>query len=451
MERGWLRALLRRVGVDRAVAWVILGRTWAILAGPVTIFLIGTRLAAAEQGYYYTFASILSMAMFFELGLGGWITRFAGYEFAKLRWNDEGKLEGDAYALQRLSSLVRFALRWYVGAAGLFVAIVLPVGILFFRSKSEGAAVAWALPWLLMVLVSFLNMFLSPFFSLLEGCGMIAQMARLQFLRTVAGNLAVWIALLAGLGLLCAPILSGVGLLLSLQYLLVRRNVLTSVIQINTPQNGTLHWRTELLPLQWRTAVTVVAGYLTWQTANPILFSLAGPEAAGRLGMSINLLTMIQSFGLAWINTKIPRMSTLLSAGDKGGLRALFRASAVQAMLVVGLGGLTLVTTVYVIGRVGHPLATRLLSPLQLGVLLVGSIASTAQIALITYVRTYKQEPFVLPMIVMGATMPAACYLLGRLWGMPGLLFSMTAINTILGLGWTVLIAQSKLRKVAKE
>jgi len=50
--------LLKRIGIDRAIGFTILARTWASVAGLVTVALIARFLSPAEQGYYYTFGSL---------------------------------------------------------------------------------------------------------------------------------------------------------------------------------------------------------------------------------------------------------------------------------------------------------------------------------------------------------------------------------------------------------
>ncbi|MGZ8796299.1 MAG: hypothetical protein ACXW2F_03055, partial [Thermoanaerobaculia bacterium] len=47
-------------GIDRAVGWTVAARAWAVLAGPISVVLIATHLTAEEQGFYYTFASVVA-------------------------------------------------------------------------------------------------------------------------------------------------------------------------------------------------------------------------------------------------------------------------------------------------------------------------------------------------------------------------------------------------------
>ena len=63
------RLPLNWFGIDRPIAYAIASHVWRVIAGPVGLFLVATFLTRIEQGYYYTFASILGLAVFFELGL----------------------------------------------------------------------------------------------------------------------------------------------------------------------------------------------------------------------------------------------------------------------------------------------------------------------------------------------------------------------------------------------
>ena len=54
--RHWMQRVL---GVDRAIGFTVLARFWSSAAGLVTVALIARFLSPAEQGYYYTFGSLV--------------------------------------------------------------------------------------------------------------------------------------------------------------------------------------------------------------------------------------------------------------------------------------------------------------------------------------------------------------------------------------------------------
>ena len=76
---GRLRA---RLEVSDAVALSVLVQAWSVLAAPVTLAAIVGRLSAAEQGYYYTFNSLLALQVFVDLGLTTVIVQFAGHKWS---------------------------------------------------------------------------------------------------------------------------------------------------------------------------------------------------------------------------------------------------------------------------------------------------------------------------------------------------------------------------------
>ncbi|MBA3016726.1 MAG: hypothetical protein FP811_00965, partial [Desulfobacteraceae bacterium] len=104
-----LRHFLRRLEVDRAVFFGLLTRIWQICAGPVTAILIATRFTPELQGYYYTFASLLALQIFVELGLGTVIIQFASHEWSKLGFDSSGQIVGDSTALSRLKGIASIA------------------------------------------------------------------------------------------------------------------------------------------------------------------------------------------------------------------------------------------------------------------------------------------------------------------------------------------------------
>ena len=53
-------------------------------------------------------------------------------------------------------------------------------------------------PWIALALLAGGTLFLTPFLSLLEGCGLVIDVARVRTWQVIASNLAGWTVLLAG-------------------------------------------------------------------------------------------------------------------------------------------------------------------------------------------------------------------------------------------------------------
>ena len=69
--------MLNYMGVDRPVAYTLVSRGWGLLSGLVTLLLVVRYLTPDEQGYYYTFASLLAMQILFELGMSVVVMQFS--------------------------------------------------------------------------------------------------------------------------------------------------------------------------------------------------------------------------------------------------------------------------------------------------------------------------------------------------------------------------------------
>jgi hypothetical protein len=143
--RNWLR---HRLGIDNAIAFTVLARGWGSLAGLVTVVLIARFLTRAQQGYYYTFGSLIALQIVFELGFSFVILQMASHERAHLTFSPDGQISGDAVAHSRLASVLQETIRWYTVAAVLMAAFLLIAGSYFFSAhQTPGEVVAWRIPW----------------------------------------------------------------------------------------------------------------------------------------------------------------------------------------------------------------------------------------------------------------------------------------------------------------
>src|SRR5580658_2529241 len=100
--RHWLRTVL---GLDRAIGFTVLARFWGSAAGLVTVALIARFLSPAEQGYYYTFGSLIALQIVFELGFSFVILQMASHERAYLTISADYVISGDPIAHARLASV----------------------------------------------------------------------------------------------------------------------------------------------------------------------------------------------------------------------------------------------------------------------------------------------------------------------------------------------------------
>jgi len=425
----------RLLGLDRAVIFTVLARGWSSLAGLVTIVLIAHSLTGAEQGYYYTFGSLVALQIVFELGFSFVILQMASHECVHLSISKDGRVTGDTVAHARLASVLQKSVRWYSIAAFLMLFILIPAGIHFFSSNSHpGQTVAWRLPWCLVVIAASFAFQIDPVFSFLEGCGYVPQVAHTRLWQAILGSMLAWTAMLTHHGLfapamvILGQVLAGGG------WLYTRRRLLLPLLTYQTGKDR-IHWRKEVWSFQWRIAVSWICGYFIFQLFNPILFVYWGPVAAGQMGMSLNISNAVMAVSIAWVNTKAAPFGAMIARKEYVSLDHMFLRTVVQSLVVCILGSVAIWSGVIYLNMEQSRFAHRVLSPLPFGLLLLTMIFNHIVTSEAIYLRAHKQEKFLLNSVLGALLMLISSYLLGKSFGALGMVSAYLGVTTLIGLG----------------
>lgn len=415
----FIRHLLRQLEVDRAVMYGILSRIWSLFAGPVTILLIAARFSPELQGYYYTFSQLLALKIFIELGFGMVIVQFASHEWSNLHLGEDGHIQGNTHALSRLSSLAKLTLRWYT-IGGVIAVLGLSIGGYIFFSSSPDLGIQWTAPWLALCVFTGIDLALHPLWSLLEGCNQVKQVYFYRLILAILSNLAVWFSILLGADLWAAPIYSLVGLLWGVFFLgKYYRNFFRSLFHsVSGPE---ISWRSEILPLQWKIALSWLSGYFLYSLFTPITFKLEGAVVAGQMGITWTLINTLAAVSYVGVTTKMPRFGMLIAKQDCTGLDHLFRKSLMFALGTASLGACAIWSVIALLYWSDLPLATRFLPPLPAGLFLLASIANTIMYTMAVYLRAHKQEPYLLPSVASGLLVGLSTVVLGSHFGVVGM------------------------------
>jgi O-antigen/teichoic acid export membrane protein len=426
-----LRSLL---GLDRATVFTVLARGWSSLAGLVTIVLIAHFLTGAEQGYYYTFGSLVALQMVFELGFSFVILQMASHECAHLKISNSGEILGSSVAHARLASVLQKSVRWYSIAAVLMPCLLIPVGLHFFLANSQsGQHVAWRLPWYLVVLTASLAFQIDPLFSFLEGCGYVPQVARTRLTQAMLGSLLAWVAMLTRHGLFAPAMMIAGQAIAGIIWLSTKRQFLWPLLRFHSGEHR-IQWWQEVWPFQWRIAISWICGYFVFQLFNPILFHYWGPVAAGQMGMSLNISNALMSISIAWVNTKAAPFGAMIARKEYVKLDQAFFRALTQSLFVCVSGAAAVCGAVTYLYAVHSRFAHRVLSPFPFAMLLVTMILNHIVISEAIYMRAHKQEKFLVNSIMGAVLMLISSYALGKHFGALGMVVGYLIISTIVGL-----------------
>lgn len=430
----FFRRLQHALGIDHAIAFTVLARVWSSSAGLVTVLLIARFLTAAEQGYYYTFSSLVALQIVFELGFSFVILQMASHERAHLAISPGLDISGDPVAHRRLASVIQKSVRWYSVAAVLFAVALLWAGPWFFSAHQQpGEAVSWRLPWYANALAATVTFQLDPILSFLEGCGFVANVARLRFCQAAVGSVLAWCALVLHHGLF-APAMMIVGTASTAGvWLFGKRKLLLGLLRFN-PGQDRIQWWQEVWPFQWRIAVSWLCGYFIYQLFNPVLFAFHGAVTAGQMGMSLSLANALQAVAISWLNTKAAPFGSLVARRQYGELDHRFFRALRQSILVFAAGAVVAIAGVAFLNWKHLRFADRLLSPLCVAGLLLATLVNVIVFGEALYLRAHKQEKFLLNSILGAALVAPSTYFLGRFYGAHGMVAGNLAIALIMGL-----------------
>lgn len=411
----------RTIDLDRAVLWGLSGKTLAGLSGPVTAVLIAYNFSPELQGYHYTFLSLLTLQLFVELGLPGVITTFASHEWSQLAWNNRGRIEGDPDALSRLSSLVSFGFRWFLAAAAILILLLAAGGYAFLSaSPSPEPQVAWQGPWIGLCFATGISVMLVPAWAILQGCGQIEHVYFFRLLETALRALVMWIAILMGVGLWAVVIASCAALLWALGFLWSRyRQFFLPLRHVRALKP--FDWRHDILPLQWRFALSWLIGSLMFLLFTPALFYFQGPVIAGQMGMTWVLVGGVSALAGTWLQVKAPEFGALIAQRRFQELDRLARKAGVTSFAAACVAGTLLLAVIAGLDRYAPELRGRLLPMLPIVVLIAAEVLHQISIAQSTYLRAFKREPFMMISIVSGLTVAVSTIIFAKYLGATGI------------------------------
>lgn len=448
-----LKSIASKLGVDKAIAYSSGARVIQGFTGVGSMFFISTFLTGVEQGFYFTFGSILALQVFFELGLTGIMTQYVAHEASHLTLDENSEYQGDERYRSRLASLVHFCVKWYSILAVLIFIFLNVVGYIYFNKfgDNQGEVVEWQTPWILISIATAIQLFVSPLTSILTGLGFVKQTSKISFFQQLITPLCTWAGLACGFKLY----VTGIAYLInvSIWFVLTHKQGLLAVLKNlwNTSISECVAYMAEIFPYQWRIALSWVSGYFIFQLFNPVLFATEGAVVAGQMGMTLQALNAIQSFSFSWLNTKVPLYSRLIALKEYTQLDATFNRTLKQMVAICTFLLVSFYVFIAILRvsqfQIGNTIfADRFLDYLPMLLMIIPVFLQQFVSSWATYLRCHKKEPFLVNSVVGGILCMASTLGLGNLFGLYGITVGYCAI-TVLMFPWGYWLYYSNKKK----
>lgn len=437
-----------KLGINKAIFYSVSSRIIQALGGMFTLFFIAKYLNIEEQGYYYTFGSILALQVFFELGLSGILSQFVAHEFVYLKWNVH-EFIGDEYYKQRLSSLLHFTFHWFSVMAFVLFILLFICGYLFFNfNQVIDANVTWKSPWLLLVFASSLNLLVTPILSYFEGLGKVKEIAGLRLVQQAVHVLVAWGCLVFGYKLYTTGVATCAIFLVAFIWIISKKQlILLRKIWQHFNAANIISWRKEIFPYQWKIALSWISGYLSFQIFNPVLFATEGSVIAGQMGMTLTVFNGITSLAMNWINTKIPTMSSFIALKEFKNLDFVFYKTLKQGLFICFFFIVVYLLGIKLLGFLNISLVDRFLSIDLLILLSLVTLSNIVVFFLAAYLRCFKREPYLYMSISMGIATTLSTVFFGYNTGVYGIVVGYACLSLFMYFPWALRIFINKKRE----
>lgn len=422
---------------------VLFARLANLGAGPVVAVAVGVFFTAKVQGYYFSFASLLGAQTLFESGIGFVLIQLAAHEAAFLKIGMDGTLVGNEVSKSRLADIFHFGVRWYSTLAGVMIFGIGIGGWITFEGHHD--AVDWRLPWVLLTLAGGFDFLIQPLLAVLEGCGKIVQVYRYRGLSVLVRSSILTACAWYGFNLYSSATAMVSGSLVGVLYLSRDSKLFWTLWR--APRASRLNWRRDVLPFQWRIAVSWIAGFFTTTLFTPIVLAQSGAVAAGQMGMTIAMFNGISMISFSIMQSRVPEMGGLAAARSWKSLDRLFSRRAVVSAALFLLGAGALVVMVWLAKSFGLDVANRVLDMPSMEVLGLGYFAAYVLALEATYLRCQKQEPFFILSLVTGSLVLMTSFILGHRFGPFGICVGYSTVYMMIALPLGTVILRRNRRR----
>ena len=387
-----------KIKLDKSTLITILSRASSAVLGVLVLFLLSQKLTQVEQGYYFTFYSVLALQFIFDLGFSTIIKQFVGSEVGKYKLALKCRNDGIAGSITdniKLLEMIRFIIKWYSLLVVVISVILIVIGLLFFKQSEDN--VNWFFPWIVIVIFTAVNLFNLALLSVCEGLDKILQVSKVILLQSLIAPIGVIIALYLDLKLYSPSVGLFIKILISFFGILYIAGPILRTAFCNASSNSFV-WKKDMLPMQWRMFVSILCGYIILQLFTPLSFKFLGAIYAGQIGLSLNVIQLIVSISSVVYLIKIPIYSSLIGENKVADANQLFRSNAKISFSLLATIFIIFLSFIYLSTSLNLPylaeLSSRFLPLKELFLLCIAYFIYMLFSSLASFSRCFREELF---------------------------------------------------------
>lgn len=287
----------------RSLIYGISGRGVAMLNMLMTVYLGSRFLSIEDQGVLYALSSIAAVQVFFELGFSAVIVQFCGHEKQIISHGiidfEKNFSENKIIAIQKICQLRKISDRWF--RLGAILCLVLMSAVSYFTFADE-PEFNWIFPALILMIAVSLNLTVMGRWSIYEGLGYVKEILWARLVSAMITLVLTGLLFLNGFGIFSCAATWLSSFLAYFIFVEWRGRKIWKWLKVveQKGQNTNFHQvKIDVRKLQFRTAISCMCGFFSFQSVTIIAFKYGGPALASKVGIAMTI--MLASVGVAGI------------------------------------------------------------------------------------------------------------------------------------------------------
>ena len=373
---------------NRSLQIVVFARVWSLLSGLLLVAIASIVFTPTQQGYFYTFLSLAASQYFFDLGVGFVLANIAGRHTP----ND---IEGRAFSLEELDkmrSIVRFALKWSLLAS---IALILILGVIGFNLFSNVIDHNHELKyiWLAYILFVAYTMSFHLFLRMFEGVGFVVEAALTRSIQSFVNIICLYLFASNQLGIVSMVYAVIISLIVATVFFAASSTKIRSTFSFQRSDTKRINWKKDIYPFQSKVAISWIAGYVIFQSQIPILYHLSGPIQAGKFGLIVQVFQALNTSVNIFLTFNVRPWTRFSSIGNYSELHKSFKKTTLITLGLMAIGSGLVLMASWVLIFLNFEVSTRI--P-EFKVLLIYAVAACFNqifFCLGYYFRAQEKEP----------------------------------------------------------
>ena len=271
--------------------FIFLQRGVLNLFGLLTLLFITYFLDEVQQSHYYIFGSLISAYNLIEMGLPYLVLQISSKYF---------NIRSNRFYLNDQSIRFIFTLRRYLTFKSLLsILIFLPVGYIYFFVSGFDLSHDIFYYWTFAAFAIPCAIYSNSFLSFIEALGEIKKAYLVKTAAIIVGSICLWVFLSSDyylLGPACIILATFILTIMLIRFKFKYWFSNTSVKKIS--------WKNEILPMQKKVALVLVANYIFYFMPTLIIFP-HDEINAGKIGLSIVVISSLLGLSTSYFQSKI--------------------------------------------------------------------------------------------------------------------------------------------------